>query len=80
MPYDTSWSIELRKTPDQNSLADTDRTNDIDAMAAVCLRAHEAVKEHGTPEMQATMRILLFQIAQEIAREQAESQKKRNGG
>ncbi|TXN42506.1 hypothetical protein [Methylobacterium sp. WL7] len=76
MPYDTSWSIKLRKTYDQNDVGSTD---DVNEMAEACLKANELVKVYGTPEMQAIMRVLLFQIGQEIAREQAESQKKRNG-
>lgn len=52
----------------------------IDAMVEACLKAHDLVKAHGTPEMQATMRILLLQIGQEIAHEEVENGKKRNGG
>ena len=70
MPYDTSWSIKLRKTYDQNEVRSTD---DVNEMAEACLKANELVKVHGTPEMQAIMRVLLFQIGQEIARKQAES-------
>jgi hypothetical protein len=55
-------------------------TSKIDAMVEACLKAHDLVKAHSTPEMQATMRILLLQIGQEIAREEAQNGKKRNVG
>lgn len=51
----------------------------IDEMVEACLRAHELVKVHGTPEMQATMRILLFQVGRKIADRRTESPKKRDG-
>jgi len=52
---------------------------EINTLVEACVKTHELVKAYGTPEMQATMRMLLFQIGQEVARRQAESQKKRDG-
>lgn len=49
-----------------------DETRKINMMADACLKAHELVKAHGTVEMEATMRILLFQIGQEIALRESE--------
>ncbi|MCJ2106370.1 hypothetical protein MKK70_13455 [Methylobacterium sp. E-041] len=42
----------------------------IEAIANACLEANEVIERHGTPEMQTLMRLLLFQIGQEIARQQ----------
>ncbi len=56
------------------------KVGNIDAMVEACLRAHELVQAHGTPEMQATMRILLFQVGQKIARRRTEGRKKRDDG
>jgi hypothetical protein len=44
----------------------------IEQVSEACLVAYETLKRHGTPEMQATMRILLFQIGREVARQQPE--------
>ncbi len=40
---------------------------DRDRMADACLLAAEQVNEHGSPELQAAMRMLLFILGQEIA-------------
>ena len=42
-----------------------------ESMTDVCLAAHEVIKKHGTLEMQNLIRLLLFQIGQELARRQA---------
>lgn len=41
---------------------------DFDAMVDACRAAHEAVMEHGTPEMQAFTKALLHALAKEAAR------------
>ena len=41
-----------------------------DRIADVCLAAHAEIKEHGTSEMQNLIRLLLFEIGQELARQQ----------
>lgn len=41
---------------------------EFDEMVDACRRAHEAVREHGTPEMQAFTTALLHALAKEAAR------------
>jgi hypothetical protein len=48
--------------------------NDFEAMAEVCIANHEEIVRHGSPEMQAASRALLYALAAEIQRrEQAMS-------
>lgn len=42
--------------------------HDFDMMVDACRAAHEAVMEHGTPEMQAFTKALLHALAKEAAR------------
>ncbi|TXN15778.1 hypothetical protein FV219_02020 [Methylobacterium sp. WL122] len=49
------------------------KINKINAIADLYLRAHEIIEQHGTPEMRSLMRLLLFQIGQELARQEAGS-------
>ena len=44
----------------------------IDAIAEDCLNLNNLIQEHGTDMMKAVMRVLLFEVAQEIARKQVE--------
>jgi hypothetical protein len=46
------------------------------ALAESCLEANEIVQTYGTPEMKTLMRLLLFQIGQEIARRLAKPETK----
>ena len=39
----------------------------IEHMTQACLAAHEAVQEHGSPELQALSRLLLFTLGREMA-------------
>ena len=41
---------------------------EFDEMVDACRKAHDAVKEHGTPEMQAFTTALLHALAKEAAR------------
>lgn len=43
-------------------------------LADACLAANEVIERHGTSEMRALIRLLLFQVGQELARQQASSQ------
>lgn len=48
--------------------------SDFEAMAEVCIINHEEIVRHGSPEMQAASRALLYALAAEIQRrEQAMS-------
>jgi hypothetical protein len=48
--------------------------NDFETMAEVCIINHEEIVRHGSPEMQAALRALLYALAAEIERrEQAMS-------
>ena len=42
--------------------------HDFDEMIDLCCKAHDAVVEHGTPEMQAFTTALLHALAKEAAR------------
>ncbi|MFK5595655.1 hypothetical protein ACFZ8E_01390 [Methylobacterium sp. HMF5984] len=55
-------------------------TDEMVALAEVCLEANEIVQAYGTPEMMTLMRLLLFQIGQEIARCEVEPRAKLDGG
>ena len=47
---------------------------DFDTVAQTCIDNHEAVMQHGSPEMQAASRMLLYALAEEIIRrEQADT-------
>ncbi|GJD43779.1 hypothetical protein AFCDBAGC_1634 [Methylobacterium cerastii] len=46
----------------------------LEEIADACLALHEEIKRHGTTEMQHFIRLLLFQVGQELARQQAASQ------
>ena len=46
----------------------------IDAIAEDCLNLNGLIQEHGTEMMKAVMRVLLFEVAQEIARKQVEEE------
>ncbi|MFD0936949.1 hypothetical protein [Methylobacterium trifolii] len=48
-------------------------TSDLEAVAEACLSANEVVSEHGTPEMQALMRTLLFMVGREIAAQSSQA-------
>ncbi|GJD45057.1 hypothetical protein AFCDBAGC_2926 [Methylobacterium cerastii] len=48
-------------------------TDTLDRMAEVCLEAHALIEAHGTPEMRATIRLLLLQLGRELVRREAES-------
>jgi hypothetical protein len=45
--------------------------DEFEGLVNACLVAHEEVKKHGTSEMQTVIRLLLFQIGQELARRQS---------
>ena len=45
--------------------------NQVEAIADACLAAHEEIKSHGMSEMQHLIRILLFQVDQELERLQS---------
>ncbi|MCJ2034596.1 hypothetical protein [Methylobacterium sp. J-068] len=51
-------------------------TDEMVALAEVCLEANEIVQAHGTPEMKSLLHLLLLEIGQEIARRQAETKTK----
>lgn len=42
--------------------------NDFEAMAETCIANHEAILQHGSPEMQTASRMLLYALAEEIRR------------
>ena len=42
-----------------------------ESIADACLAAHAEIEKHGTSEMQHLIRILLFQIGQQLARRQS---------
>jgi hypothetical protein len=44
----------------------------IDAIAEDCLNLDKLIREHGAEMMKAVMRVLLFEVAQEIVRKQVE--------
>ncbi|MCJ2009199.1 hypothetical protein [Methylobacterium sp. J-092] len=46
----------------------------IDAIAEDCLKLNNLIEEHGTDMMRAVMRVLLFEVAQQIAHKQAEAE------
>ena len=54
-------------------------TDTLDRMAEVCLEAHALIEAHGTPEMRATIRLLLLQLGRELVRRETESQREREG-
>lgn len=39
----------------------------LDRMAELCLEAHALIDDHGTPEMQVTIRLLLLQVGRALA-------------
>ena len=43
----------------------------IETIADACLEADEEIKKYGSREMQTLMRLLLFQIGQELAHQQS---------
>lgn len=47
-------------------------SEELEAMAEACLKAHESVANSGTPEMLVLMQIVLFQVGHEIARRESE--------
>ena len=49
-----------------------DEAANFETMTDLCIAAHEAVAESGTPEMEATIKLLLFQIAREIIKRQTQ--------
>ena len=44
---------------------------DFDAMAEACIKAGQLVKEHGSFDLQAAMRVALYVLGREIARQEA---------
>lgn len=44
------------------------QVRDLDAVADACIAAHTVIEEHGTPEMQALIRVMLHLVGREIAR------------
>lgn len=49
-------------------------TDALDGMAELCLEAHALIDAHGTPEMRATIRLLLVQIGRELVRRETGQQ------
>ena len=43
-------------------------SGEFDAMAQACIDNHQAIVRHGSPEMQTASRMLLYALAEEIAR------------
>lgn len=45
----------------------------LEEIADACLALHEEIKRHGTAEMQHLIRLMLFQVGQDLARQLAAS-------
>ena len=54
--------------------------DEFDAMVDACREAHEAVMEHGTPEMQAFAKALLHALAKEAAGRARSGENGHDGG
>lgn len=44
-------------------------SRDLDAVADACIAAHVAVGKHGTDEMRRLLRVVLFLVAKEMAKQ-----------
>ena len=51
-------------------------TDQIDVIAQVCMEANDLIQESGTDMMKTLMRVLVLEVGQQVAREQASPQKK----
>ena len=54
-------------------------TDPLDRMAEICLEAHALIEAHGTPEMRATIRLLLLQLGRALVRRESEPRGERDG-